>query len=773
MFRLAPLAALIALALSLPATAGTQATPLHPEAANGSQAAALPRVEVTALSSDLQLDVPGTTTVIERAQMDRHLVANIRDLVRYEPGVSAIGTAGRFGLDSFNIRGLSGNRSRIEVDGVSMPASFGASVADGSFRAGRDFIDLDTIDRVDIVRGPASALYPSDSLGGVVSLHTKDPDDYLKGGRHIYGAVKEQYDSRDRSLGSTVTLASGDGGNGLLFVLNHREGHDSGNKGDIGGSGSGRTRPDPLSYRSDGLLGKYVHTAASGRRDRVILDLADTRTDTDSLSEVAPGTGFYRSQDLDRRLRLSIGQDYPQLHSPLADRLHWQAYWQRSHTRNRTQTENATTLRFYDNVPLDEDVLGGKLVATRQLQGAGVTQTLSYGVELSRTRPSSRVDGYGIDKASGAQGSSEAFLPGNYPLHLIPKSRTERYAVFAQDKIGLFDGRLTLTPGVRVERYAYKPQDDALYAAYNGDYLPDDFEQTRATPKLGVLYRFNDVLSAYADYAQGFRPPLFSDIAGAWNEQPVAGFNIAYLPSPNLKAETSRGLEAGLRGRGALGWFSVGAYYNRYRHFIWSGHQLATAEVPAWAYQVAPTAFMNFFFQAVNARRAVIKGAEASGALQLGALNDALRGWAIRASASIASGKLIEPGDSGYSPLNTVDPARLVLGLSYDATHWGAELVGTAVRRHTRLSDPGSFRPAGYGVVDAYVHLQPLENLTLYAGVDNLTDRKYWDWGNLNGGVLGNFINGNGVNDSGTGGIPADRLSMPGRSVSLAARWSF
>jgi hemoglobin/transferrin/lactoferrin receptor protein len=95
------------------------------------------------------------------------------------------------------------------------------------------------------------------------------------------------------------------------------------------------------------------------------------------------------------------------------------------------------------------------------------------------------------------------------------------------------------------------------------------------------------------------------------------------------------------------------------------------------------------------------------------------------------------------------------------------------VRRHSRLSDPATFRPPGYATLDLYAHYSQLQNLQLYAGISNLTDRTWWDWGNLNGGALGNLLSGNGLNDSGPGSVPVDRLSMPGRSFSVAARLSF
>ena len=774
------LAALLAAACALPAPATLLAQPAPASGeADATPTSSLPPIWVTSSDVPVRFDVPGTVTTIDRQQMDRYLVVNIRDLVQYEPGVSAIGAGGRFGLDSFNIRGLSGNRTRVEVDGVSMPASFGADLAGGSFRAGRDFIDLDTIKQVEIVRGPASALYPSDSLGGVVSLRTKDPADYLHDGSDVYAALKEQYSGVDRSLGSTATLAGGNHRQGIVFVFDHREGRQTDNQGDVDTTGATRTRPDPLTYALDSFMGKYVHTADSGRVDRVIADGTQMRTRTDSLSELGPSVPFYRSQDGDTRVRGSVGQSYPRLDAAVADTLDWNIYAQASHTRTRTQTQNLTQFgttvdRYYDNLPLRERVYGGKLVAVKRFGDAGsVAQTLSYGIDVSSTHASSTADGYGIDVATGERGSDNRFLPGNYPMHLIPQSDTDRYAVFGQDRLDLAGGRLSIIPGVRVDRYAYRPQADALYLQLNDGYVQRDYTQTHASPKLGAVWHFDDALSLYADYAQGFRPPLYSEIAGAWNEQPIPGFNIAFLPNDSLKAETSRGIELGLRGNGDAGWFNLAAYYNRYHNFIWSGEALPDAQVPAWAYQISPGAGFNLFFRSVNAPRAVIRGAEASGALRLGVLAETLRGWELKASAAIASGKLIQPGDSGYSPLDTVDPARIVLGVSYSAARWGADLVGTAVRRHPRLSQPDAFRPAGYATLDLYAHYAPLPQLTLYAGISNLADRKYWDWGSLNGGTLGNFITGNGINDAGTGGIPADRLSMPGRAFSASVRLAF
>ncbi|WDS36746.1 TonB-dependent hemoglobin/transferrin/lactoferrin family receptor [Pseudoxanthomonas sp.] len=736
------------------------------------QATDLPTLQVTGISAPIKLNTPGTVSVITREQIDRYLVQNIRDLVRYEPGVSVVGTAGRFGLDSFNIRGLSGNRTRIEIDGASLPASFGASVAGSSFRAGRNQIDMDNIKEAEIVRGPASALYPSDALGGMVSLKTKDPTDYLQPGKSFGGVVKESYDSSDNSRGTTATLAFGDAADSLLLQANYRQGHETDNKGTVGGSGSTRTRAEPLEYTQSGFLAKYVHNADSGRRDFVSVESARTDTDSNSLASLTTAATYYLSQDSNRRFKLNFGQSYNALDSLLADTLDWTAYWQKTSTRTNTQTETATVRRYYSSLPTQETVYGGRLVATKSLgQDSSVAQTLSYGLELSRTTPKSYVGGYGVNKTTGVTGSTSPYVPGSYPLHLFPNSDTDRIAVFAQDKIDLLDGRLTVTPGVRVDHYEYKPGSDALYYSQTGS-TASSYSTTHASPKLGVQWKFNENLGAYFNYTQGFRAPLYNELDGAWAER-AAAYNIAYVPNPDLKEETSKGGEIGLRGNGAAGWFNISGYYTYYDNFIWNGYQLATADIPAWVIALAPNAFVTQAFQAVNAKHAIVKGIEASGQLQLDYFNPALAGWSINASASLANGRLIEPGNTGYTPLNTVDPAKAVLGVGYSGERWGAELVGTGVRRHSQLSETTYFRPPGYGKVDLFAHYRPTDALELNVGLNNLTDRKYWDWGNLQGGRLGNLISGNGLNDAVSSSSAVDLYTMPGRSISASLRYSF
>ncbi|WP_036138201.1 TonB-dependent hemoglobin/transferrin/lactoferrin family receptor [Luteibacter sp. 9135] len=733
----------------------------------------LPRITVTAIGSAFRFDVPATVSVIDRQAMDRHLVVDIRDLMKYEPGISAVGTAGRWGLDSFNIRGLDGNRVAILTDGVSASSAFGFSTT--GMRAGRSFVDPDTLKSVEIVRGPASALDPSDALGGTVRYTTKDPADYLRDGKDVYVSVKERYGSADRSLGTSLTLAGGTPRNGIVFVADHREANQLGNTGDVDTANYLRTRPDPLTQNTTSVLGKYVHVAASGREDRVTVDMYRNRVDTDVLSALgqAGTTRLLADVAADRatRTRVSVGQRYAGMDLGIADRVEWDVWWQTSDTESSTRTlanvpsRAATYDRLYLS-DLSERLWGGKLTLFRSLDGGDVEQRIAYGVEASRTTPSGELNGQGKNVATGVVSSRSPYMPENYPLRFFPRNDTDRYAVFAQDDVSLFDGRLHVTPGVRWDRYAFRPDRNDPY--YDGAFVQDglgNVTKSRFSPKLGATYAVAENVELYANYAQGFRPPLYNELAVAWGTPRLYGI----VPNPTLKPETSKGVEIGVRGNGELGYFSASTYYNRYRNFIYGGYTLDRSQWPQWALNQN----LLIVMQAVNFPRATIKGAEASGGLMLGALSDALRGWRIQGSLSAARGDKQVYGAGGTSPLNSVDPLSAVVGVSYDASTWGAELIGKGVRRKSRLDDADTYRAPGYATIDLYAHWKPIAALELMAGVTNLADRRYWDWGSLHGGVLTNVATGGGVDDAQLRNAQIERLTMPGRAVSVSARYTF
>ena len=149
-------------------------------------------------------EVPASVTVITAETIETNLVTDIKDLIRFEPGVSvptsparfsaALSGAGRDGNSGFTIRGMGGNRVLIVQDGVRVPDGF----AFGAQSVGRGgYNDLDLVKSVEILRGPASALYGSDGIAGAVSFTSKDPSDFIEAGRNFGARARVGYNSAD------------------------------------------------------------------------------------------------------------------------------------------------------------------------------------------------------------------------------------------------------------------------------------------------------------------------------------------------------------------------------------------------------------------------------------------------------------------------------------------------------------------------------------------------------------------------------------------------
>ena len=147
---------------------------------------ALPDVIVSATRSEQYTDdLALTVDVLNRHNLDRQQIQDIRDTqenqtnlsVRHAPARFALtgpsNNTGREGNTGFNIRGMGSNRVLMLEDGIRIPHSY--VYAGNAF--GRDYVSIDMIERIEIVRGPASALYGSDGMGGLVNFVTRSPED--------------------------------------------------------------------------------------------------------------------------------------------------------------------------------------------------------------------------------------------------------------------------------------------------------------------------------------------------------------------------------------------------------------------------------------------------------------------------------------------------------------------------------------------------------------------------------------------------------------------
>ncbi|MNH06162.1 putative hemoglobin and hemoglobin-haptoglobin-binding protein 2 precursor [compost metagenome] len=114
-----------------------------------------------------------------------------------------------------------------------------------------------------------------------------------------------------------------------------------------------------------------------------------------------------------------------------------------------------------------------------------------------------------------------------------------------------------------------------------------------------------------------------------------------------------------------------------------------------------------------------------------------------------------------------------MLGLGYEQPNYGGLLSWTLVKRKTRVDDTtffapdgasAQFRTPGYGVLDLTGFYKVSDDLTVNAGVYNLTDKKYWQWDDVRGY--------DGLGEAAvTAPANLDRLTMPGRNFAINLVW--
>ncbi|MDO4769627.1 MAG: TonB-dependent receptor [Brachymonas sp.] len=153
-------------AVALGQTAAQQKTAMTSPAAPQADAATLP-VVVTANRVEQPLtDVLADFTLIDREQIAQSGAVNVVDLLARQPGMELVRNGGPGTSSSIYIRGADTRFTAVYVDGVRVDSQ---STGGAPWEA----IALGQVDRIEIVRGPAAAVYGSDAVAGVVQIFTK------------------------------------------------------------------------------------------------------------------------------------------------------------------------------------------------------------------------------------------------------------------------------------------------------------------------------------------------------------------------------------------------------------------------------------------------------------------------------------------------------------------------------------------------------------------------------------------------------------------------
>lgn len=124
----------------------------------------LPNMLVTsARQAEPRTQATAANTVFTRADIERLQARSLPELLRRVPGV-LIGSAG--GLPSLSLRGTGTAQTLVLLDGQRI-----SSATTGFARL--DYLAIDNVERVEVIRGPRSSLYGADAIGGVIQIFTR------------------------------------------------------------------------------------------------------------------------------------------------------------------------------------------------------------------------------------------------------------------------------------------------------------------------------------------------------------------------------------------------------------------------------------------------------------------------------------------------------------------------------------------------------------------------------------------------------------------------
>ncbi|MFT8933052.1 MAG: TonB-dependent hemoglobin/transferrin/lactoferrin family receptor [Acetobacter syzygii] len=643
------------------------------------------------------------------------------------------------GNSSINIRGLDQNRILTTIDGVRMPWANDGAYA-GSFNSAQGGVsnfDFNSLGAIDVVKSADSSFFGTGALGGVIALRTLDPEDLLKPGKTFGGLTKLTYNGASEAALLNQAFAARYKNTVFLLQGGYQNGSETGNRGEIGGYGRTRTAKNPATYDQGSFLGKIRHYFEGGHRVGLTGEWFDKNYNERTRTSETTATNVYRTRSENQRSRVSGQYDY-QAESPTAlfSEAHFLAYWQSIKTDTDITNKDPArpTAYVHQHLTLPVQSYGVTGSATNNIFTGPLHHVVTYGGEVFLT------DTY--QTQTGQRAVSNAYTHDNFSD--MPKVHGTDMGAIVQDRIGIGRGEwLHITPGFRFDYFQRDTHNTASYMA-NAGYagLPHGAHGSHFSPKVLVEARIAKDLVLYGQYAEAYRAPSATEEYLNYSTPPV----YQVVGNPNLKPESSRGWEVGMKYGNSERGAKISFYDNHYHNFIdMMGMSGCTGYMLCYGY--------------TNLAHVRIYGVEASGNW---AFDDH---WHMWGSLAYADGR---DQDMNFH-LSSVAPFRGIIGFGYKTQRWGADLSGTfaAGRDNAKyLTSTGTltnqWKTPGYVLFDLNGWYSPsfYKPLRIQAGMYNIFDKAYYNAASLPYGQSSTSL--------------SERYyTQPGRSFKVTARIEF
>ena len=677
-------------------------------------------VVATALEETKQ--APGVSIITAEDIKKRPPANDLSQIIRTMPGVNLTGnsTSGQRGNNrQIDIRGMGPENTLILVDGK--PVNSRNSVRYG-WRGERDsrgdtnWVPADQVERIEVLRGPAAALYGNGAAGGVINIITQQAGAQTHGNATVYSNFPSHKDE-----GATQRVSFGLNGP-LTDTLSYRV------YGNVAKTDSDDW--DINAGHESARTGNQAGTLPAGRegvRNKDVNGLLSWRITPDQTLDFEAGysrqgniyTGDTQNTNSNAYVKNLLGHEtnrtYRETYA-LTHRGEWDlgssmAYLQYEKTRNTRINEGLaggtegifSSNDFYTAVLKD-------LTAHAEVNlplSAGFDQTLTLGTEWTQQK----LD----DPSATTQTTSEGgAVSGLTSTHRSTASAAQIFSLFAADNIELDPGTM-LTPGMRLDHHSVVGNN--------------------WSPSLNLSHALTDTLSLKAGIARTYKAPnlyqldpdylLYSRGQGCYGQS-----TSCYLQgNADLKAETSVNKELGIEYKNEGLVAGLTYFRNDYKNKIESGlTPVGNAVGGTGTYANAA------IYQWENVPKALVEGLE--GTLTL-PLTPHLT-WTHKFTYMLQS-KNKETGDSlSVTPRYTLNSmldwqALEDLSLQASVAWYGKQTPKKYDYHGDRVTGTSNNQVAPYAIAGISATYAITRHLSVTAGVDNLFDKRLFREGNAQG----------------------------------------
>lgn len=583
-------------------------------------------------------------------------------------------------------------------------------------------VDMSSIERVEVLKGSASALYGSQAMGGVINLITRKSEGTIKTALSAeYGTY--QTSRQGVNVGGSLTKKLNFDASFLYFrrAANYRTGRGNLFRNAMGNDQYVKFLPNGTSEevsdrRADGDLREFSKLGYISGSLRMGYQLNEKWSvnvrgegfradDVQAPSDVAYGNSQPNTKDTDRLGgELSINGDLGN------HQLLFKAYTAGEKTGYYNINSGGVPIPPYLSYQSENNWYGFQVRDAIRLREHGITLGADYTHAATLSH---------IFQSNGTE--SAPYAP-NYALAST--------AVYAQGQLNFLGDRLAVNPGLRYDLIQYIVKQTPLLDTYTAGQKTNPF----LSPSLGIKATLTEVLSVYTNVGRAFVTPDAFNVAG-FSQSKMGDQEVAITRgNPDLKNENAISWDAGIRFNQRKSGLSAELTY----FSTWVKDRITQQTTRPSALELTENGnIIKSYTTYINADKAEIRGMEAELAYDLGALNDYRYSLRLFANAtSIGSAKEITvnaaTGTETERDIFNVSTFNAGYGIAYDDLKaMKIRLSGRYVgyRRDTDYTDAAypEIRYPALMVLDIVASYTLAQQHTLGLFVNNLTDENYYE----------------------------------------------